>query len=108
MLRPSISTVHAAQKPAPHPNFTPCTPSTSRSTESSEVLPWRSSTSTSAPLTLSFIGLCRRSSGTETPPDHGCGPGELPSSDHDDFWPRLAGHGRNVTFPSADNVLVGG
>ena len=55
VLRPSISTVHAAQKPAPQPNFVPCRPSTSRSTHSSGVFACRSSTSTSAPLTTSFI-----------------------------------------------------
>ena len=53
---PSISTVHAAQKPAPQPNFVPSRARTSRSTQSSGVCAWRSSTSTSAPFTTSFIG----------------------------------------------------
>src|ERR1039457_6461782 len=54
VLRPSISTVHAAQYPIPQPYFVPCSPSTSRSTHNSGLAAKRSSTSTSAPFTFSF------------------------------------------------------
>src|SRR5579863_7678141 len=54
VLRPSISTVHAAHCPIPQPYFGPCSSSTSRSTHSSGLPAKRSSTSTSAPFTFSF------------------------------------------------------
>jgi hypothetical protein len=43
VLRPSISTVHAAQYPIPQPYFGPRSPSTSRSTHNSGLVAKRSS-----------------------------------------------------------------
>src|SRR5690242_17379905 len=54
VLRPSISTVHAAHCPIPQPYFGPCSSSTSRSTHNSGLPAKRPSTSTSAPFTFSF------------------------------------------------------
>jgi hypothetical protein len=71
VLRPSISTVQAAQYPIPQPYFVPCSPSTSRSTHNSGLAAKRSSTSTSAPFTLSFTRTSwasGRTAGTHTPP----------------------------------------
>src|ERR1700704_1534250 len=55
VFRPSISTVHAAHCPIPQPYFGPCSSSTSRSTHSSGLPAKRSSTSTSALFTFSFM-----------------------------------------------------
>src|ERR1700759_852117 len=73
--------VHAAQKPAPHPNFVPCKPSTARRTQRRGVSACRSSTSTSAPFTASFMTdlsstACarrehRRRQGERSSPDDG-------------------------------------
>src|SRR5450756_68400 len=71
-LRPSISTVHAAQYPIPQPYFVPCSPSTSRSTHNSGLAAKRSSTSASAPFTFSF---------TRTSWAWGAGDGDTSSAD---------------------------
>src|SRR6185369_9098387 len=57
VLRPSISTVHAAQNPIPQPYLVPVNPSTSRNTHNSGLAAKRSSTSTSAPFTFSFTTI---------------------------------------------------
>src|SRR5260370_37356339 len=82
VLRPAISTVHAAQYPIPQPYFVPCRPSTSRSTHKSGLAAKRSSTSTSAPLTFSFTRISRPSElgAGSKPGPHGHHPVRLTTS----------------------------
>src|SRR5579862_1766017 len=67
VLRPSISTVHAAHWPIPQPYFVPRSSSTSRSTHSSGLSAKRSSTSASVPFTFSFTGTSRAGGGRRGP-----------------------------------------